>query len=96
MGYNATVIVLLDGISEMENDPNFGYNLAEAIKRCAANRKQQDVFASNGKSSSNVAKVLEVHHAGDCRKILLTSNTGFLAERELTEEDKEILGLNKE
>jgi hypothetical protein len=66
MGYNTTVVVLNDALSFIENDPEFGRNLARAIMEAATNGgKPVNVPArsSRGGVHCNAATVIETHHA---------------------------------
>lgn len=60
MGFNTTVVVLNDALDDIEQDPNFGKNLAKAILKCGSTSKQVYVPAMN---HGNAATVIESHHA---------------------------------
>ena len=60
MGLNTTVVVINDELDQIENDPNFGKNLVEAIRELPTGRKNIDVRAGN---CVNAASVVESHHA---------------------------------
>jgi hypothetical protein len=73
MGYNATVVVLLDQLDRIERDPNFGKQLADAIRRKSM-RPNEDHQYVVGQT-----QVIEVHHAdyqvvvavgGNCGQVL--------------------------
>jgi hypothetical protein len=72
MGYNATLVVMVDALDAIKNDPEFGKKLADAIQHVAAYQHsdhfrygQGDVAAhsKNGGIHTNAATVIEVHHA---------------------------------
>jgi hypothetical protein len=44
MGFNATVVVLLDRLSEIELDPHFGKKLCDAIRYQASYRERGEWF----------------------------------------------------
>ncbi len=60
MGFNTTVVILNDSLHDIEHDPDFGKNLAQAIYFLSSNNEPFHV-SSNG--SSNAAIVIETHHA---------------------------------
>lgn len=70
MGYNATIVVLLDQLDRIENDPNFGRQLAGAI-RAKANRPRDDHQWVAGQT-----QVIEVHHADYQVVVAVGGNTG--------------------
>lgn len=47
MGYNTTVLVLNDSLGAIEEDPEFGKNLARTIYRMYDDRNSRDVPARN-------------------------------------------------
>jgi hypothetical protein len=76
MGYNATVVVLLDGLDDIKKDPDFGRKFAEAVMN-KANRhpngpNPEIIHSGNG----NVASVVEVHHADSTVTVEVGGNTG--------------------
>ena len=60
MGYNATVVVMVDALTEIREDPKFGFNLAQAISKVSCIGGTVDVRAGN---HYNAATVVECHHA---------------------------------
>jgi len=60
MGFNTTVVVMNDAVNEIERDPDFGRNLAAAIRSVGCYSKPVDVSAMN---YCNAASVIECHHA---------------------------------
>lgn len=78
MGFNTTVLVLNDALHHIENDPEFGRKLVQAIQ--AVSRGSQVDISSNG--HCNAATVIESHHAdydvlvkiGGNRAVVITEN----------------------
>lgn len=70
MGFNATVVVLLDQLYRIENDPTFGKQLAEAI-RAKSMKPQLDHPYVVGQT-----QVIEVHHADYQVVVAVGGNTG--------------------
>jgi hypothetical protein len=77
MGWNTTVVVLNDALDFIENDPEFGRRLAQAIVRCHSSGPM-DVAAhsSRGGIHCNAARVIETHHADCTVKVEVGGNTG--------------------
>jgi len=59
MGYMATVVVSMDALHEVENDPKFGEKLARAIFASSTFLNRQDVSAG---CHANAATVLFTQH----------------------------------
>jgi len=78
MGYNATVVVMLDSLNEISTDPAFGKNLADAINKVACfHGKPVDVSARVGNCTcANAATVIEVHHADQDVYVKVGGNYG--------------------
>ena len=75
MGYNTTVVVLNDALSEIAADPLFGKRLADAI-RAAWEGKPVDVAAHGTHSiHCNAALVVETHHADREVTVIVGGNT---------------------
>lgn len=81
MGFNATLIVLLDALGEIEKDKDFGKNVAEAISRVSL-RPQKNMVDIRSGNHLNAASVVESHHAdstvvlavgGNCGSVLATT-----------------------
>jgi hypothetical protein len=70
MGFNATVVVLLDQLDRIERDPNFGKQLADAIRHKSA-RPNEDHQYVVGQT-----QVIEVHHADNQVVVAVGGNTG--------------------
>lgn len=73
MGYNTSVIVLNDALSNIEQDGDFGKNLARAIDVSASydQYRRKDVSA---KGFVNAASVIETHHADYTRLVAFGGN----------------------
>lgn len=74
MGMNATVVVLLDSLNQIEDDPTFGKKLVDGILTKASNRDFDGTVSANG--FVNAAKVIGVHHADCVSMNLVGGNTG--------------------
>lgn len=72
MGYNTTVVVLNDALDQIENDSDFGKNLAAAVRK-VIHGKPVDVSAGN---HANAACVIETHHADIIVPVLVGGNYG--------------------
>jgi hypothetical protein len=77
MGWNTTVLVLNDALHIIENDPQFGARLVEAIQM-AHGGKQVDVAAhsTTGGIHCNAATVIETHHADRMVTVKIGQNMG--------------------
>lgn len=73
MGLNTTVVVFNDAINEIERDPNFGKNLAAAIRSIGFNTDPISVSAMNHGSA---ALVIECHHADYDVYVKVGGNSG--------------------
>ena len=77
MGYNTSVIVLNDALHDIENDPEFGKNLAQAVLRSSlhqtGHRMDLDIRAG---CHCNAAAVIETHHADQTALIAVGGNYG--------------------
>ncbi|MFA7282418.1 MAG: hypothetical protein WC100_20215 [Sterolibacterium sp.] len=70
MGFNATVVVLLDQLESIRNDASFGEKLAQAVLH-KANRPNEDHSYITGQ-----VQVIEVHHADSQMVVAVGGNTG--------------------
>lgn len=78
MGYNTTVVVLNDALSEIEQDPDFGKKLVRAIMQ-AGRGKPVDVSARGTHCiHANAATVIESHHADYDVLVKVGGNTGIV------------------
>jgi hypothetical protein len=77
MGFNATVVVLLDALHEIDKDPEFGHKLASAISKKSIRKGIIDVSALN---HVNAASVIETHHADRLVPVLVGGNIGAVVE----------------
>lgn len=77
MGYNTTVVVLNDAIGDIENDPEFGKKLAQAIK---AFRPHVSNYVSAG-CHVNAAQVIESHHSSCDVIVSVGGNTGTVLDK---------------
>ena len=73
MGFNTTVLILNDCLSDIEQDPDFGQKISRAVQRLSLGDK---VDISSG-HSGNAATVVETHHADGYKLILVGGNTAF-------------------
>jgi nickel-dependent lactate racemase len=82
MGFMATVTVLLDGLHRIEEDPEFGKKLSEAVMRVYHNQHRNGYSHIMGDISSgghcNVANVVEVHHADQTVYVRVGQNCGIV------------------
>lgn len=70
MGFNTTVVVLNDALHAIENDPEFGKKLAQAIMGFPV---KQGISALN---HINAASVIETHHADEMVLVAVGGNIG--------------------
>jgi hypothetical protein len=85
MGFNTTVVVMNDALSDIANDPDFGKNLADAVSRSCLG-DQVDVpaysYRRNGYDKGwtgvycNAATVIETHHADQTTLVAVGGNCG--------------------
>lgn len=71
MGFNTTVVVLNDGLAEIESDPDFGKRLADAIRSIHMMPGRVDVRAG---CHVNAASVIETHHADETTLVAVGGN----------------------
>jgi len=79
MGFNTTVVVLNDALGYIEDDPDFGKNLARAISEVGGRGGRVDVAArsSRGGVHCNAATVVETHHADSTVIVAVGGNLGL-------------------
>jgi hypothetical protein len=80
MSWNTTVVVLNDALHDIENDPEFGKKLADAVKR-AINRKECPIRVS-AHHFSPAAMVIETHDGGSAVTVEVYGNTGRVVKTE--------------
>jgi len=73
MGMNTTVVVLNDALHQIENDPEFGKNLAQAIRG-----NGYGDGSVRGGNHINAAQVVETHHADANVVVVVGGNHGEL------------------
>ena len=73
MGFNTTVIVLNDGLSEIANDATFGQRLKDAVANTFVQRGNVNIPAG---CHANSAAVIETHHADHTVLVAIGGNTG--------------------
>ena len=73
MGFNATVVVLVDQLSSIECDPEFGRKLANAVRH-----KLNDPNNRHGREPyiTGQTQVIEAHHADSQIVVAVGGNTG--------------------
>jgi len=75
MGYNTTVVVHNDALNAIENDKDFGKNLARAIIHLDITRDRIiDVPAGN---YCNAVEIIESHHADNLEAVVVGANAGW-------------------
>jgi hypothetical protein len=68
MGFNATVVVCLDQLHEIDNDPKFGPAFSQAVLQCSGRNKA--IYGPHG------IVVVETHHADHLVPVIIGGNTG--------------------
>jgi hypothetical protein len=77
MGYNATVVVLLDRLDEIEKDPEFGKKLSAAIRARASYRGWEDKYPDRANPYvPGQTYVADVAHADALQIVAVGGNTG--------------------
>jgi hypothetical protein len=76
VGYNTTVVIMNDALSEIEADAGFGKRLAEAIKRLSNGSPETVAAFGDNCVHCNAALVIETHHAGHDVLVSVGGNTG--------------------
>ena len=74
MGWNTTVVVLNDALTDIRDDPEFGRKLYDACLEAVA-RKPVDVSAG---CHCNAATVIETHHADQMVLVRVGGNMGVV------------------
>jgi hypothetical protein len=73
MGYNTSMLILNDALSDIEKDNNFGKSVSDAVRKVSCYQKPVDVRANN---YINAATVIETHHADHLSAVLFGENYG--------------------
>ena len=73
MGFNTTVLILNDALGDIENDPNFGKNLVQAIQEHYNGRTGSTMGVSAG-HHANCAKVISQFHADNTAILAVGGN----------------------
>lgn len=74
MGYNSTIVVLNDALHMIEQDPDFGKKIGDAIRGLSLGR-QQNIYASTPQGgSSSAATAVETHHADGTAVVAVGGN----------------------
>ncbi len=76
MGYNATVVVLLDRLDEIKKDPKFGEKLANAILFRASHNNPDGPRYNDIPYVPGQTQVVEAHHADGTAIIAVGGNVG--------------------
>lgn len=82
MGYNTTVVVYNDALGDIENDPEFGKNLAIAVReawnlgRNLRGNGYHDTVNIRAGNHANAAVVVETHHADEMVVVAVGGNMG--------------------
>lgn len=83
MGFNTTVVVYNDSLSDIESDPEFGKRLVKAIQEQGGGREKITVFAFGAHGSSTAAVVVDQHHADETSLVAVGGNTGVVVHKQL-------------
>lgn len=76
MGFNATVVVLLDRLSEIENDPEFGKKLAAAIRYRGSHPNPDGKYDSREPYVPGQTSVIGVEHSSALIAYVVGGNCG--------------------
>lgn len=79
MGYNATVVVMVDALQDIAKDSKFGERLSEAVSDVLNWRERKDVPAIPDGARGvfcNAATVIEAHHADQNVLVKIGGNFG--------------------
>ena len=76
MGFNTTVIVRNDALGNIEEDPEFGKNLARAIMHLSVSQGRSVDVSSKG--HCNAASAIETHHADRYIASAIGGNTAIV------------------
>jgi hypothetical protein len=73
MGFNATVVVLVDRLKEIEDDPSFGKRLADAVRAKLNDPSERHIRAPY---VTGQTQVIEAHHADSMMVVAVGGNCG--------------------
>jgi len=73
MGFNATVVVLVDQLDRIENTPDFGKQLVAAIRAKLNDPNERYIRAPY---VAGQTQVIECHHADNMMVVAVGGNTG--------------------
>lgn len=75
MGWNATVVILVDQLQSIERDPDFGKKLADAVRH-----KLNDPNGRYGREPyvTGQTRVVEAHHADHMVAVAVGGNTAHV------------------
>ena len=80
MGHNTSVIILNDAFHAIEDDPEFGKNLVDAIRchigHCSVRHTDVEARSKKGGIHCNAASVIESHHADQTSVVAFGGNCG--------------------
>lgn len=76
MGFNTTIVVLNDALSEIETDAQFGRRLAEAIRNVRPGRLNYVPAHGRHGIHGNAAVVVETHHSSVDVTVVVGGNLG--------------------
>ena len=79
MGYNASVVVLVDRLEEIERDPEFGKKLAAAIRHRNAYGVTRD--RPSAPYVTGQTEIIAVEHADTLQVVAIGANSGRLIGR---------------
>lgn len=76
MGWNSTVVVMHDALSDIAKDKNFGKKLADACQNAVIANRREKTFSVTAGGAVSAAIVIESHHADGAVMVLVGGNTG--------------------
>lgn len=83
MGFNTTIVVMNDRLNDIENDPEFGKNLTQAVnmfitEKYITERAGRPFYGVDVRAGGcvNAATVVETHHADDTSIVAVGGNMG--------------------
>jgi hypothetical protein len=73
MGYNATIMILMDRIHNIKEDKDSGRKLYDAVTRLHGSKSPVNI--------DHGAQAIEIHHASYHTGVIIGGNTGFVTEQ---------------